>query len=123
MFYRLSATLVALFSLAAFVAAIPTDMVHNIKRGATKSACGSEPSFEEVNRMENAFNSILAGNSGIASSAGSSTIQVVFNVIYASTDYSGGYVLYVAWPILSSGFSSFQSLVSEIPRSKIRSMS
>ena len=91
MFFRLSTTLIALFSFVAVVAAIPVteiDESHGIQRRASGNICGSEPTLEEVNVMEDAF---ASGNDAVTSSA-SPKIPVIFNVIYASMDYSGGNV-------------------------------
>jgi hypothetical protein len=90
-----STSLVALFSLVAVVVAIPSDPneMHGIQRRAASRKCGSEPSLDVVGEKEKAFASILSQNSGAASpSEGPFTVQVNFNVIYASQDVSDGYV-------------------------------
>lgn len=95
MFPRLSASLVALFSLVVIVAAIPSgiDELHGIEPRANGRKCGSNPTPEVVSEKENAFASILAENSGTDTpSAGPFTVPVNFNVIYASEDLSDGYI-------------------------------
>lgn len=95
MFSRLSTTLVALFSLVAVVVAVPTGVseLRGIQRRDTGRMCGNEPTPEVVTEMENAFDSIVAQSPGTdTSSAGSYTVQVFFNVIYASEDISDGYI-------------------------------
>lgn len=111
MFSRLSASLITLFSLVAVILALPTDVdeLHGLKREDTGSICGSEPTPDAVNEMENAFASLLAGNDAVAPDAGS-TVPVYFNVISADTTYSGGSVSYVVWQIFLFSFPhhSFQ---------------
>ena len=93
MFSRFSASLVALFSLAAVVVAIPADLreVHGISPRATGRMCGNTPSLEVVSQKEDDFASMLA-QSDDCPSDGPYTVQVVFNVIYASEDINDGYI-------------------------------
>ena len=91
MFPRLS--LVALFSLVTVAVAFPSDFhgLHGIHRRAAGRKCGSNPSPEAVSKKEDAFASILA--QGLGTDAPEPiTILVNFNVIYASSDPSGGYI-------------------------------
>lgn len=94
MLSHLSVSLVALFSLVAVVVANPPGVseLRGINARATGRKCGSEPTPEAVTQNENAFAAILAQNPLATSSGGSFTVQVIFNVIYASENIADGYI-------------------------------
>ena len=91
---------------------------HSLKRGDADRMCGSEPTMEAVEEMENVFASILAQGTGTDTPSASFTVPVIFNVITAGND---GNIPCVTW------FSFLPPLpystISEIPRSLNRSMS
>ena len=91
MLYLLPAMLITLLSLAT---AVPScaGQLQGIQRRDTSQLCGSTPSSETVDEMEKDFAAILEqmGTSADASDAGSFTVPVYFNVIYASTAPSDG---------------------------------
>lgn len=93
----LSVALTTLLSLAAATAAIPTnfDRQHVIVPRATIRKCGNDLTPEAVSEKENTFASLLAEKKAfdvLATSEGNFTVPVNFNVIYASTNLSDGYV-------------------------------
>lgn len=99
----LPASLVALFSLAATVAAFPAggNPSHGIGPRAINRQCDNDPSPEDVSKMEELFAGLLAENqaSNTVTPAAEGTVPVYFNVIYATQgDDSGGYVPSVIHP-------------------------
>jgi hypothetical protein len=91
MLTRLPASLVALFSLTAAVAAVPADWSssHGIGPRAATRKCGNEPSLEVVNQMEAMFADLLAEKQASRTTtraAGDYTVPVYFNVIYTDED-------------------------------------
>lgn len=109
MFTRfLGAVLVALFSLDAIVVATPANVnrLRGVERGDVGSMCGNEPTPDAVSRMEEAFASMLAQDPGFdgVTATGGFKVPVNFNVIFASTDISQGYIPSVASPIRLSDF-------------------
>ena len=101
----LSGVLVTLFSLNAVVVATPANVsrLRGAERRDAGSMCGSEPTPDAVNRMEEAFASVLAqdpGSDGVTVTG--FKVPVNFNVIFAGMDISRGYVPLVALPIYLS---------------------
>ena len=102
----LPASLVALFSLTAAVAATPSNVnpLRSLGPRATNRMCGSEPTSEEVSKMEEIFTGLLAEDqaSNTVTPAAGGTIPVYFNVIYAreGKGYVGDVTLVIRIPSL-----------------------
>jgi hypothetical protein len=97
MLSSLPVALVTLLSLASAATAIPTsfDRLYGIEPRATADRCGSNPTPEVVSAREKAFASLVAekkASDSFTAAEGSYTVPVNFNVIYASTNISDGYV-------------------------------
>lgn len=94
---RLPIALTALLSLAAVTVAVPSNIDHlrAIKSRDASSQCGSHLSPEAASEKEKTFASLLAENGSsdrVTDVTGNFTVPVNFNVIYASTNISDGYV-------------------------------
>ena len=88
---RLPTALVAFLSLAVLTGATPTDLSrrYNTGPGASGSKCGSHLTPESASEKEKSF---VSNNNRAGADAGTFTVPVNFNIIYASTDISDGYV-------------------------------
>lgn len=120
---HLPAALTTLLSLASIAAAIPANVgrLHGIEPRDTDRKCGNDLTPEAVSAKEQAFASLVAESKASNTlAAGNFTVPVNFNVIYASTNITDGYVPYVALPIPSCSFPL--TPIIEIPRSRLRSM-
>ena len=85
----LPASLVALFSLTTAVAAVPSNVnpLRSLGPRATNRMCGSEPTSEEVSKMEEVFTGLLAQNGAsnkVTPTDEGAMVPVYFNVIYAT---------------------------------------
>jgi hypothetical protein len=90
---RLPIALIALLSLAAVVVATPADFNRPpALSSGTPRNCGSHITPDVASKKEEDFASRLANAGNITAAAGNFTIPVNFNIIYTSTDISGGYV-------------------------------
>lgn len=99
----LSASLVALFSLAAAVVAVPAGVnpFHGIELRATNDICGNNLTPDGISQMEKAFASLPTGDgpTDAATPDGTFTVPVYFNVIYAGNGISDGNVPLVIRPL------------------------
>lgn len=86
--------LTTLLSLVSIVAATPADIdrLYGFMPRSTGRKCGSDIPSEAVRAKEKDFVSLVATSKVTAVSAGSATVPVNFNVIYASENIADGYV-------------------------------
>lgn len=97
MLSRLSVTVTTLLLLATGIVATPTDInrLYGIgPRDAPGRKCGNEPTPESIAEREEAFASLRTQNQADKSTlaTGDFTVPVNFNVVYASTNVSDGYL-------------------------------
>lgn len=97
MLSSLPVVLVTLLSLASTTIAIPTNLdgLHSFQPRDTGRKCGSDLTPETISEKEKDFATLLAGiktSDKLAVAEGNFTVPVNFNVIYASTNISDGYV-------------------------------
>ena len=95
---RLPLALTTLLSFVFAAVAIPTPKPHRLnglEPSATGRKCGNDLTPEAISVKEKAFVSLLAENrfsDKIAAAEGNFTIPVNFNIVYASTNTSDGYI-------------------------------
>lgn len=95
---RLHLALTTLLSLAFAAVAVPApnfDRPHRNQLRVTGRKCGNDLTPEAVSLKEKAFASLLAENKAsdrFTVAEGSFTVPVTFNIVYASTNASDGYI-------------------------------